>query len=175
MCCHSLLHVAICCHILFIFPQWKFIRGIAALLRRCDDPVCPHPVRKLPISYTRSPLEDSPPFGPSPWKILRHYLWTNGFLSNPAPGENILSENLVLYIYIYIHTYCILYNYISIMLFIYIYIYIYIYTCIYIYIYICIHTYIHMEPRCKQTPSEAMAQGVRGLRTNSAFLLKSDN
>ena len=25
-------------------------------------------------SYTRSPLEDSSLFGPSPWKILRHYL-----------------------------------------------------------------------------------------------------
>ena len=47
-------------------------------------------------SYTRSPLEDSRLFGPSPWKILRHYLWTNIFLSNPAPGENLLSGNLVL-------------------------------------------------------------------------------
>ena len=46
--------------------------------------------------YTRSPLEDSRHFGPSPWKILRHYLWTNGFLSNPAPGENIISGNLVM-------------------------------------------------------------------------------
>ena len=26
------------------------------------------------IVYTRSPLEDSRLFGPSPWKILRHYL-----------------------------------------------------------------------------------------------------
>ena len=40
--------------------------------------------------------EDSRLFGPSPWKVLRHYLWTNGFLSNPAPGENILSGNLVM-------------------------------------------------------------------------------
>ena len=46
--------------------------------------------------YTRSPLEDPHLFGPSPWKILRHYLCTNGFLSNPAPGENILSGNLVM-------------------------------------------------------------------------------
>ena len=46
--------------------------------------------------YTQSPLEDSRLFGPCPWKILRHYLWTNGFLSNPAPGENILSGNLVM-------------------------------------------------------------------------------
>ena len=46
--------------------------------------------------YTRSPLEDSRLFGPSPWKISSHYLWTNGFLSNPAPGENLLSGNLVM-------------------------------------------------------------------------------
>ena len=47
-------------------------------------------------SYTRSPLEDSRLFGPRPWKILRHYIWTNGFLSNPAPGENLLSGNIVM-------------------------------------------------------------------------------
>ena len=46
--------------------------------------------------YTPSPLEDSRLFGPSPWKILRHYLWTNGLLSNPAPGEDLLSGNLVM-------------------------------------------------------------------------------
>ena len=28
----------------------------------------------LTNNYTRSPLEDSRLFGPSPWKILRHYL-----------------------------------------------------------------------------------------------------
>ena len=27
---------------------------------------------------------------------LSHYLWTNGFLSNPAPGENILGGNLAM-------------------------------------------------------------------------------
>ena len=31
-----------------------------------------------------------------PWKILRHCLWTNGFLSNPDPGENFVSGNLVM-------------------------------------------------------------------------------
>ena len=46
--------------------------------------------------YTRSPLEDSRLFGPSPWKVLRHYLWTNGFLSYPAPAENPLSGNFVM-------------------------------------------------------------------------------
>ena len=30
----------------------------------------------------------------SPWRILRHYLWKNGFLSNPAPGENLRTWNL---------------------------------------------------------------------------------
>ena len=38
--------------------------------------------------YTRSPLEDSRLFGPSPWKILRHYLWTNGFLA--AANANVV-------------------------------------------------------------------------------------
>ena len=47
-------------------------------------------------TYTRSPLEDPRLFGPSTWTILRHYLCTNGFLSNPAPGENLLSGNLVM-------------------------------------------------------------------------------
>ena len=46
--------------------------------------------------YTRSSLQDSRLFGPSPWKILSHYLWTNGLLSNPAPGENLVSGNLVM-------------------------------------------------------------------------------
>ena len=46
--------------------------------------------------YTRSPSQDFRLFGPRPWKILRHYLWTNGFLSNPAPNENLVSGNLVM-------------------------------------------------------------------------------
>ena len=45
--------------------------------------------------YTRSPLEDSRLFGPSPWKILAT-TYEKRFLSNPAPGENILSGNLVM-------------------------------------------------------------------------------
>ena len=45
--------------------------------------------------YTRSPLQDSRLFGPSPWKILAA---TNEktYLSNPAPGENLVSGNLVM-------------------------------------------------------------------------------
>ena len=30
--------------------------------------------RGFSAGYTRSPLEDSRLFGPSPWKVLRHYL-----------------------------------------------------------------------------------------------------
>ena len=48
------------------------------------------------LTYTRSPLEASRLFGPGPWKVLRRYLRTNGFLSNPAPGENLLSGNPVM-------------------------------------------------------------------------------
>ena len=86
--------------------------------------------------YARSPLEDSRLFGPSPWIILAA---TNEktHLSNPAPGENLLSGNLVMetggtctgtevgrrlcrrgrtrychiYIYIYIHIYVHIYTY----------------------------------------------------------------
>ena len=46
--------------------------------------------------YTRSPLEDSRLFGPRPWKVLAATYETNGFLSNPDPGENLLSGNLVM-------------------------------------------------------------------------------
>ena len=44
---------------------------------------------------SRGALEDSRLFGPSPWKILAR---TNEqtYLSNPAPGENLLSGNLVM-------------------------------------------------------------------------------
>ena len=46
--------------------------------------------------YTRSPLEDSRLFGPSPWTILATTCEQKRFLSNPAPGENLLSGNLVM-------------------------------------------------------------------------------
>ena len=46
--------------------------------------------------YTRSPLENSRLFGPSPWKILATTYDKQIFLSNPAPGENLLSGSLVM-------------------------------------------------------------------------------
>ena len=49
-----------------------------------------------PPEYTRSPLEDSRLFGSSPWKILATTHEQKRFLSNPAPGENLLSGNLVM-------------------------------------------------------------------------------
>ena len=117
-------------------------------------------------TYTRSPLEDSRLFGPSPWKILRHYLWTNGFLSNPAPGENLLSGNLVTetgctygniyvqtshgisplwqYVYTHLYLYTCIYTHIYIYIYIYTYIYIYyVYVCKYIYIYIYTYKRVH--------------------------------
>ena len=48
----------------------------------------------MDFNYARSPLQDSRLFGPSPWKILALIVKTNGFLSNPAPGENLESGNL---------------------------------------------------------------------------------
>ena len=66
-------------------------------------------------NYTRSSLEDSRLFGPSPWKVLSHYLRTNGFLSSPAPGENLVSGNLVMetgcnYSYSYMIMYVLYYS-----------------------------------------------------------------
>ena len=47
------------------------------------------------IQYTRSPSQDSRLFGARPWKILAATYETNRFLSNPSPGENLVSGNLV--------------------------------------------------------------------------------
>ena len=47
-------------------------------------------------AYTRSPLQDSRLLEPRPWKILATTYETNGFLSNPDPGENLVMENLVM-------------------------------------------------------------------------------
>ena len=35
-------------------------------------------------------------FGPSPWKILAATYDKKGFLSNPAPGDNLVGGNLVM-------------------------------------------------------------------------------
>ena len=53
-------------------------------------------LEKYNITYTRSPLQDSRLFGPRPWKVLAATYETNGFLSNPDPGENLVMENLVM-------------------------------------------------------------------------------
>ena len=47
-------------------------------------------------AYTLSPLKDSHLFGPSPWKVLATTYERKRFLSNPAPGENIISGNIVI-------------------------------------------------------------------------------
>ena len=52
-------------------------------------------VRSIYAAYTRSLLEDPRLFGPSPWKILAATM-KKTYLSNPAPGENLLSGNLVM-------------------------------------------------------------------------------
>ena len=49
-----------------------------------------------PPTRARSPLEDSRLFGPSPWKIFATTYEQKRLLSNPAPGENILSGNLAM-------------------------------------------------------------------------------
>ena len=46
--------------------------------------------------YTQSPLQDSRLLGPRPWKVLAATYETNGFLSNPDPGENLVMENLMM-------------------------------------------------------------------------------
>ena len=47
-------------------------------------------------TYPQSPLQDSRLLGPRPWKILAATYETNGFLSNPDTGENLVMENLVM-------------------------------------------------------------------------------
>ena len=80
--------------------------------------------------YTRSPLEDSRLFGPSPWKILaaaneQKHIWGTQPLAKILlwrPGACMYACMYVcMCIYIYTHN---------------IYIYIYTYICIYIYIYV---------------------------------------
>ena len=105
-------------------------------------------------AYTRSPLEDSRLFGPSPWKILAATNEQNTS-EQPSPwrkyskrescyGDRVYvwGESLHMHIYIYIHTYtsahASTYDPSTI------YIYIYTYTCIYIYIHIYIYAYIYM-------------------------------
>ena len=44
-----------------------------------------------PVSITRFPS-----FRTQTLDNLSHYLWKNRFLSNPAPGENLVSGNLVM-------------------------------------------------------------------------------
>ena len=51
------------------------------------------------IDYTRSPSQDFRLFGPRPWNILATTYEQNEkkrFLSNPDPGENLVSGNLVM-------------------------------------------------------------------------------
>ena len=81
-------------------PGHSFERSARhASFRSRDKPELPHSQlergARVVAGYTRSPLEDSRLFGPSPWKILAA---TNEktYLSNPAPGENLESGNLVM-------------------------------------------------------------------------------
>ena len=46
--------------------------------------------------YTRSPSHDFRLFGPRPWKILATTYEQKRFLSNPDPGENLVTGNLVM-------------------------------------------------------------------------------
>ena len=48
------------------------------------------------LPYTRSPSQDFRLFGPRPWNILATTHETQRFLSNPDPGENLVSGNLVM-------------------------------------------------------------------------------
>ena len=47
---------------------------------------CVHPVSVTRLPSLRTQTLES----------LSHYLWTNGFLSNPDPGENLVRGNLVM-------------------------------------------------------------------------------
>ena len=55
------------------------------------------------IMITWSPLQDFRLFEPRPWKILATTYEQKRFLSNPDPGESLVSGNLVMEISIYVH------------------------------------------------------------------------
>ena len=57
---------------------------------RCEMAPSMPPVLQ-PVSITRFPS-----FRTKTLENLNHYLWKNGFLSNPDPGENLVSGNLVM-------------------------------------------------------------------------------
>ena len=50
-----------------------------------------HSLALHPVSVRRFPS-----FRTQPLENFSRYLWTHGFLSNPAPGENLVSGNLVM-------------------------------------------------------------------------------
>ena len=104
-------------------------------------------MRIIMIQYTRSPLQDSRLFGPRPWKILAATYETNGFLSDPDPGESFVMGNLVT------ETGCTSRSYVHTC--IYIYIYIYTYVCIYIYIQARFHSFPGLG-RCFRTGDVAI-------------------
>ena len=93
-----------------------------------------------PVSVRRFPS-----FRTQPLENLSHYLWKNGFLSNPAPGENLVSGNLVMetgctkhiQILVYLIAYFMLFIVILLcsLLFYAVYFIVFFYVCIYIYIY----------------------------------------
>ena len=48
------------------------------------------------IVYTQSPSQHFRLLGPRPWKILATTYEKKRFLSNPDPGENLVSGNIVM-------------------------------------------------------------------------------
>ena len=120
-----------------------------------------------PVSITRFPS-----FRTQTLENLSHYLWKNRSLSNPDPGENLVSGNRVMetgctilyyhilwycyyhysyyyhyygsYYHLYVHTCISMCIPIYVYMYVYISIHIYIYMNIHIYIYICIHVYSYV-------------------------------
>ena len=103
--CHSIRHVSGGTACLAQLVQRRCSSTVASNVANYDDPQRDETritqtrdrSRQLALDeYTRSPLQDSRLFGPSPWKILATTYEQKGFLSNPAPGENLVSGNLVM-------------------------------------------------------------------------------
>ena len=64
------IYIFVCIYI-YIYIYTKYRRLPAVHLGRGEGGRLPD---RGALLYTRSPLEDSRLFGPSPWRILRHYL-----------------------------------------------------------------------------------------------------
>ena len=87
-CMYAYIYIYIYTH---MYTHWKHGGEIKALLKRSFFLTKPLILGLHPVSITIFPS-----FRTQTLDNLSHYLWKNRFLSNPDPGENLVSGNLVM-------------------------------------------------------------------------------